>query len=172
MEFTKDNVVSAAFLTNERNMIQVIYKSDDGNNRSYNVPADPERATFQNLMSVMTLDEIENHTENRIQAEWQHIMALLAKAERDYQLDQAEVGGYIYDFKSLQQNVLNDALKYWVLNPEKDEAFDEQLFSFKLSLFDDDEFMDTLDDGQKDAVRTSDTFLDIFKVIALAREIS
>ena len=65
MEITKDNFVSARFCDNERTQIEVFVKGDKENEVfPYIVELDENHPDYKNLLSIQSLPEIHQYTDN------------------------------------------------------------------------------------------------------------
>jgi hypothetical protein len=117
----KKNFVSAKFIDNEKQTIEVLLKDGDAV-YSHIIEAKDESKDFEELLKIVSLDEIHENTVNHNREQRQLFEEEVKRI--------AEGEGLT--FKNLQQDEVFDI----VINTIMEETNAEDLFKFKLKVFD------------------------------------
>lgn len=156
--FTKNNFIEAYFPDDKRNVITVIYQEKE-NRIPYFVKVDPDLKDFQKLLEITSLDEIEECTNARIQAEWNAIEAIQKRIleaqssenkKEDDNLSFTQIFRFFlfFDSEEINGEVTNE----------------ERLFSLKIACFDIEE-VENGSDELKEQIRNAQTPLELLNVI-------
>jgi len=153
MEFNKDNIVSAAFSGNERNVVEVVYTGDDGVNRPYYIEVNPEDVQFQQLLEIVTIDDIEAQTTDRVRGYEDVLSKLFTKYGQNTEAQED-------DYSDLVDKISALFMDY---DPNNDKH-SEILFGLKINAFEDERISEASDDN-KELVRLAETPLELAAVI-------
>lgn len=153
MEFNKDNIVSAAFSGNERNVVEVVYTGNDGVNRPYYIEVNPEDVQFQQLLEVVTIDDIEAQTIDRVRGYEDVLSRLFTKYGQNTEAQED-------DYSDLVDKISALFMDY---DPNNDKH-SEILFGLKINAFEDERISEASDDN-KELVRLAETPLELAAVI-------
>ena len=119
---TKKDFVSARYIDNERKNIEILLKNDNDEVNPYIIEHDEESTDFKSLVKIITVDELHESTvnHNRVQrTAFEDVVKGIAEAEG-------------LTFKNLKQDELFDIIIDTII----EEANPEDLFKFKLKIFD------------------------------------
>lgn len=152
LHFTKENILSVIFGNNERNIISIRYKGEDGQIYPYFIAASPEDKQFQKLLEMYTLDEIETftleHMNEQLESLKQYHIQLIESGEATPKTqDSTENPGFIN---------LETALNFFLLQDELGEDEKEILFKLKLIAFEM-EMVENASAEDKEVIRTAAT---------------
>lgn len=162
--YSKENIVDAYFIKDDRTLVNVIYTDkDSGENILETLIVDAAQFSFQKLLEIYTLDQIEENTKAYIQREKQKVATI-------YQglVDQGDIN--IVSEESNNNYMSNEMKGQGIfealfVNDPQEEFMSEILFSFKLAVFDHDDILESLTNDQKEKIRTSTTLMDVIKVM-------
>ena len=128
-----ENFITAYFVDNERTQIVVEYTDDAGQERVFDLPADPDNHYFQRLMEVVTVDDIEAKTIEHINAQVEAFKAIQRQIVIQERLQTAE---QVSDASrgAAREEFLNFLLMSETQISENDLVND--LFELKLKMFD------------------------------------
>jgi len=163
MFFTKETFLSARFTSDLRDNIEVKFQDRDQVSIGY-VEVNAEDPTFKNLLTMTTVDEIEQNTLDFIDDQRQAILNFHKKLiESGIAQTNSPTS---LDHKTLDTDLLSQAIMYHVFNPLNfgmNEKHEEQLFSLKLAVFNDDDIAANLTDDEKESLRSAETMLEFFR---------
>ena len=147
---TKDNLISAYFIDNERKNIECLLKSDVDKVYTQIIPFDVKNDMYKMLMEIVSLDDIHEVTYEKKKEErkiFEQKVKEIAKKE-----------GLI---KQIIENVDPDFFKllFDFLLSDKQEHID-RLFSFKIFIFEQDVVKNSKNETAKTAIRKSKTPLE------------
>ena len=147
---TKDNLISAYFIDNERKNIECLLKSDVDKVYTQIIPFDEKNDMYKMLMDVVSLDDIHEVTYEKKKEErkiFEQKVKEIAKRE-----------GLI---KQIIENVDSDFFKllFDFLLSDKQEHID-RLFNFKIYIFEQDIVKNSKNEKVKTAIRKSKTPLE------------
>tara|TARA_B100000902_G_scaffold345473_1_gene351557 strand:+ start:387 stop:866 length:480 start_codon:yes stop_codon:yes gene_type:complete len=147
---TKENYFTAYFIDNDRYNIDVLTRSDDDKKLiSTIIPFDPENVNYQQLMKIITLDELHENTyvkKNKEREEFERQVLKIARKEN------LIMDGNIVDTKFL--NLMVDTIFNYT-DREKD-----QLFALKIALFEVDKIKNAPNDEKKSKLRKANTLIE------------
>jgi hypothetical protein len=149
--FTKENTYRAYFYTPERDQIEVLVKDNENPKKliPVSVDVDPEDRMFERLLSIFTLDQIEEMTklesEARQEALTQFHVDLIESGRAAAKLASEE------DAEINYEEIVNMFIKY---DPEKME---EEFFKMKISVFEIPEISHSKDTKFKENIRLAKT---------------
>lgn len=137
-EFNEDNITAVYFNNDERTFITVEFTDAAGFDSSYTVQAKPRLADFQYLLTLFTLEQIEENTINR--------MNDLYEVEKNLIKDLIESGVIEATISSdadadTIENLVRKDLFDMILEPSNEDHAG-CLFELKLGLFDDSRIAD------------------------------
>ena len=142
----KDHLVKANFIDNERKMIEVLYTSKDYKiTNSTVIEYDTEHPDFQELMKVMSVDELHETTYNTKKAE-------RAEFERTA-IEIAKNSGLVLGHDKIDTSFFPILTKAIFEEPENED----HLFALKLALFEIKEIRDTKKEKLKTQLRKCTT---------------
>ena len=147
---TKDNLISAYFIDNERKNIECLLKSDVDKVYTQIIPFDENNDMYKMLMDIVSLDDIHEVTYEKKKEErkiFEEKVKEIAKRE-----------GLI---KQIIENVDSDFFKllFDFLLSDKQEHID-RLFNFKIYIFEQDIVKNSKNEKVKTAIRKSKTPLE------------
>jgi hypothetical protein len=147
---TKDNLISAYFIDNERKNIECLLKSDVDKVYTQIIPFDVKNDMYKMLMEIVSLDDIHEVTYEKKKEErkiFEQKVKEIAKKE-----------GLI---KQIIENVDPDFFKllFDFLLSDKQEHID-RLFNFKIFIFEQDVVKNSKNETAKTAIRKSKTPLE------------
>lgn len=145
--FTEKNFIEAYFPNNKKDNIKVLY-SDGEYRKPHYVPVDPDHSDFQKLLKIVTLDEIEEKTQEVIDLEFEAVKEIQRVVLEENKDNRSSTKA---DLEPI--DMLN-----FILNFEEDinenKSNEERLFSLKIACFD----LDILEDAPdeiKEKIRVS-----------------
>ena len=145
-EFLKDNIISAYFIDNDRENIEIMYRSEDHLSVfTHIVPFDENDEQYKALTKVVSLDELHEATWEKKKVERKEYENELKKI--------AESEGLL---KKIVENVDQDFFKlmFEFFLSDKPEHID-RLFNFKIYLFEQDIVKNYKNEKVKTAIRKS-----------------
>ena len=153
--FDEENFITAQFIDNERKIIEVLLKSDDGTKvNPYILEYDVDNSICQELLKLCSLDQLHENTYiKKAEERKAYISQVKRIAEKEGLIDQIieEVNP---KFISLMMDFL--------LSDKKEHI--DRLFNFKIYLFEQDIVKNCKDNSKKTAIRKAKTPLEAFKV--------
>ena len=150
---TKDNLISAYFIDNDRKNIEVLTHSDDGLSVVPTIlPFEENNSTFKELMSVITLDDLHENTYQKKKAE--------QKIFEQKVIEIAKKDGLLVDDTKIDSKSYNKLVKAIFEQGENED----QLFALKLALFEQPEIRDSKNDELKKKLRQSKTKIEAIKI--------
>lgn len=162
--YSKENIVDAYFIKDDRTLVNVIFTdADTEKNVLETIVVDASQHKFQKLLEVYTLDQLEENTKAYIQREKQKVATIYQGLvdQGDINISSAPIDG-TYTREMIGQGIFNILF----VDDPQEEALLEILFSFKLAVFDNDDILERLTDDQKERIRTSSTLIDAIKVVS------
>ena len=147
---TKDNLISAYFIDNDRKNIECLLKSDVDKVYTQIIPFDEKNDMYKMLMNIVTLDDIHEVTYEKKKEE--------RKIFEQKVKEIAQKEGLI---KQIIENVDTDFFKllFDFLQSDKKEHID-RLFNFKIFIFEQDVVKKSKNETAKTAIRKSKTPLE------------
>ncbi len=148
---TKDNLISAYFIDNERKNIEVLTKSEDETSVIPTIlPFDENNSMFKELMSVITVDDLHEVTYQKKKEE-----------KKIFENKVKEIAQKEGILKQIVENVDSDFFKllFDFLQSNKKEHID-RLFNFKIFIFEQDVVKKSKNETAKTAIRKSKTPLE------------
>ena len=147
---TKENYFTAYFIDNDRYNIDVLTRSDDDKKLiSTIIPFDTANVNYQQLMKIITLDELHENTyvkKNKEREEFERQVLKIARKEN------LIMEGNIVDTKFL--NIMVDTIFNYT---DKDK---DQLFALKIALFEVDKIKNAPNDEKKSKLRKANTLIE------------
>ena len=148
---TKDNLISAYFIDNDRKNIEALTKSEDGTSVIPTIlPFDENNSMFKELMSVITVDDLHEVTYQKKKEE-----------KKIFENKVKEIAQKEGILKQIVENVDSDFFKllFDFLQSNKKEHID-RLFNFKIFIFEQDFVKKSKNETAKTAIRKSKTPLE------------
>lgn len=131
-EFNKENIVTLFFNSDEREHITVIYRDENDKDCVYNLRVRSADKDFQYLLTLYTMEEIEQKTVDHISGLWQ--------AQKQMQKELIEAGEVSIESAQSQsdESIRDKIFEASVLTADEIQTgeLDEILFEVKLQLFD------------------------------------
>ena len=150
---TKDNLISAYFIDNERQNIEVLIRSEDGTKVIPTIiPFDENNHLYKELISIITVDKLHEDTYNKKKQEQKDFEAMAMRI--------AKKTGLVLDKSKIETKFYPEVLNA-IFNDEENE---EHLFALKLALFELDKIRDSKDDESKKKLRQSKNKIDVLKI--------
>ena len=148
----KNTFISAAFISDERDVVKVIHKKKDGSDGMQYVSVNPDFVDFQDLMKLITMDEIEKFTEVEAELQW--------KAVENLHVNLIKAGKVSTANEDTPKNVFELIANF--NNEEKEHS--ELLFELKLMAFDLDK-VENAEIEEKEKIRKATTPLELFNIL-------
>ena len=154
----KGKLIEAYFSNNEKDTICAVFNTDtpDGPRATdFYINVDPNEYYYQELLKEMTIEEIEEHTQKRLEVYTENLKKLV-KRWTD--------GGTIkeWDPKSVDKVVNNRLINFFFDFNKDDKIQQELMFRMKLRIFEKDEVKDAKGkDAEKSDIRKAETPLDV-----------
>ena len=150
---TKENLIGAYFIDNERKNIEVLTRSEDGTKVIPTImPFDENNSSFKELTSVITVDDLHENTYQKKKDE--------QKIFEQKVMEIAKKDGLLVDDTKIDSTSYNKITKAIFEQGENED----QLFALKLALFELPAIRDSKDDELKKKLRQSKSKIDTLKV--------
>jgi hypothetical protein len=150
---TKDNLISAYFIDNERQNIEVLTKSEDGTKVIPTIiPFDENNHLYKELISIITVDKLHEDTYNKKKQEKKDFEAMAMRI--------AKKTGLVLDASKIDTKFYPQLVNA-IFNDEENE---EHLFALKLALFELDLIRDSKDDEGKKTLRQAKNKIEVLKI--------
>ena len=150
---TKDNLISAYFIDDARQNIEVLTTSDDKKKVIPTIiPFDENNHMFKELMSIITVDQLHEDTYNKKKNE--------KKIFEQKVIEIAKKDGLLLDDTKIDSKSYNKLVKAIFEQGENSD----QLFALKIALFELDKIRDSKNDELKRKLRQSKNKIDTLKV--------
>ena len=150
---TKENLIGAYFIDNDRKNIEVLTTSEDKKQIIPTIlPFDENNPTFKELTSVITVDDLHENTYQKKKAE--------QKIFETKVMEIAKKDGLLLDDTKIDSNSYNKLVK--AIFEQGENA--DQLFALKIALFELDKIRDSKNDELKKKLRQSKNKIDTLKV--------
>jgi len=150
---TKENLIGAYFIDNDRKNIEVLTTSEDKKQIIPTImPFDENNASFKELTSVITVDDLHENTYQKKKDE-QKIFETKVR-------EIAKKDGLLVDDTKIDSNSFNKLVTAIFSQGENVD----QLFALKLALFELEEIRDSKDDEMKKKLRQCKNKIDTLKV--------
>ena len=148
---TKDNFITAYFIDNQRKNIEVLLKGD---NKVYShiLEYDTEHPDCQQLLKIITLDDLHENTHNRLKEQKKEFEEMVMRVAR--------TKGLIFDENKLDTRFYPTLVK----SIFQDEENEDHLFALKLALFEVKEIRDSKDNEGKKKLRQSKNKIEVLKI--------
>ena len=150
---TKDNLISAYFIDNDRKNIEVLTKSEDGKQVIPTImPFDETDSKFIELNAIVTLDQLHENTYQKKKEE--------QKDFEDLAMTIAKKNGLVFD-----ENKLDTKFYPTLVNAIfRDVENEDHLFALKLALFELEKIRDSKNDELKKKLRQSKNKIELLKL--------
>ena len=150
---TKDNLISAYFIDNDRKNIEVLTKSEDGKQVIPTImPFDETDSKFIELNAIVTLDQLHENTYQKKKEE--------QKDFEDLAIKKTKKNGLVFD-----ENKLDTKFYPTLVNAIfRDVENEDHLFALKLALFEVGKIRDSKDNEKKKKLRQSKNKIELLKL--------
>ena len=150
---TKDNLISAYFIDNDRKNIEVLTKSEDGKQVIPTImPFDETDSKFIELNAIVTLDQLHENTYQKKKEE--------QKDFEDLAMTIAKKNGLVFDEKKMDTKFYPTLVNAIFKNVENED----HLFALKLALFEVGKIRDSKDNEKKKKLRQSKNKIELLKL--------
>mgnify|MGYP006144027193 CR=1 FL=1 len=150
---TKDNLISAYFIDNDRKNIEVLTKSEDGKQVIPTImPFDETDSKFIELNAIVTLDQLHENTYQKKKEE--------QKDFEDLAMTIAKKNGLVFDENKLDTKFYPTLVNAIFRNVENED----HLFALKLALFEVGKIRDSKDNEKKKKLRQSKNKIELLKL--------
>ena len=150
---TKENYITASFIDNERKNIEVLFR-DEKNEKviSHIVEYDEKYPVCQELLKIITLDDLHENTYQKKQKEKKAVEEMVVKiAKRD---------GLVFDEHRLDTKFYPTIVKAMFEETENED----HLFALKLALFELKQIRDSKDVEVKKKLRQAKNKIELLKI--------
>ena len=150
---TKENLIGAYFIDDDRKNIEVLTTSEDKKQViPFIMPFDENNPSFKELISIITVDDLHENTYQKKKAE--------QKIFETKVMEIAKKDGLLLDDTKIDSNSYNKLVK--AIFEQGENA--DQLFALKIALFELDKIRDSKNDELKKKLRQSKNKIDTLKV--------
>ena len=150
---TKENLIGAYFIDDDRKNIEVLTTSEDKKQViPFIMPFDENNPSFKELISIITVDDLHENTYQKKKAE--------QKIFEQKVIEIAKKDGLMLDDTRIDSNSYNKLVKAIFEQGENED----QLFALKIALFELPAIRDSKDDELKKKLRQSKNKIDTLKV--------
>ena len=150
---TKENLIGAYFIDNDRQNIEILTTSEDKKQIIPTIiPFDENNPSFKELTSVISVDDLHENTYQKKKAE--------QKIFETKVMEIAKKDGLLLDDTKIDSNSYNKLVK--AIFEQGENA--DQLFALKIALFELDKIRDSKNDELKKKLRQSKNKIDTLKV--------
>ena len=150
---TKDNLISAYFIDNDRKNIEVLIKSEDGKQViPVILPFEETDSKFKELNAIVTLDQLHENTYQKKKDEQKDFEELTMAIARK--------NGLVFDENKLDTKFYPSLVKAIFNNLENED----HLFALKLALFEVEKIRDSKDNEKKKKLRQSKNKIEVLKI--------
>ena len=150
---TKENLISAYFIDNERQNIEVLTRSEDGTQVVPTIiPFDENNVLFKELTSIITVDKLHEDTYNKKKQEKKDFEAMAMRI--------AKKTGMVMDVSKLDTKFYPQLVNA-IFNDTENE---DHLFALKLALFEVDKIRNSKDNEGKKKLRQSKNKIEVLKI--------
>jgi len=150
---TKDNLISAYFIDNDRKNIEVLIKSEDEKQViPIIMPFDKTDSKFIELNAIVTVDQLHENTYNKKKQE--------QKDFEELTIEIARKNGLVFDEYKLDTKFYPTLIKAMFNELENED----HLFALKLALFEVEKIRDSENNELKKKLRQSKNKLDVLKL--------
>jgi len=153
---TKENLISAYFIDNERQNIEVLTRSDDGTKVVPTIiPFEKNNVLFKELTSIITVDKLHEDTYQKKKTE--------KKDFEDMVMRIAKKRGLVFDERKLDTKFYPVLIKALFEDVENED----HLFALKLAMFEIKQIRNSKDTENKKKLRQSKNKIEVLKIALL-----
>ena len=170
MHITKENLIATRYIDIEQTMIDIIIKDNKGNQQSIAVSADPNNETFQSLLQVKTLAQLQESHDNFVDS----------NVVRNRKMD---AWYNVYNFTSEQLDFIANADETTLANFNryandnnlswdnilKNNVEESEVFKLKLIMFEDPDIERSKKPAQKTKLRKATNVIEAFYYYGLIK---
>ena len=150
---TKDNLISAYFIDNDRKNIEVLTKSEDGKQVIPTImPFDETDSKFIELNAIVTVDQLHENTYQKKKEE--------QKDFEDLAMTIAKKNGLVFDENKLDTKFYPSLVRA-IFNNRMNE---DHLFALKLALFEVEKIRDSKNEELKKKLRKSKNKIEVLQI--------
>ena len=150
---TEENLISAYFIDNERQNIEVLTRSEDGIKVIPTIlPFDKNNHMYKELMSIITLDQLHEDTYKKKTQEKKDFEAMTMRI--------AKKSGILFDEKKIETKFYPSLIKAIF----EDQENEDHLFALKLALFEVEEIRNSTDNENKQKLRQAKNKIEVLKI--------
>ena len=150
---TKDNLISAYFIDNDRKNIEVLIKSEDGKQViPVILPFEETDSKFKELNAIVTLDQLHENTYQKKKDEQKDFEELTMAIARK--------NGLVFDENKLDTKFYPSLVKAIFNNLENED----HLFALKLALFELEKIRDSKNNELKKKLRQSKNKIEVLQI--------
>ncbi len=148
---TKKNYVVAKFIDEDRKNIEILLKDGDIT-RPYIIEANEDNPDYQDLLKIISLDDLHEQTYNINKAE--------SEAFKEFALGIAKEGGLFQQEENLEKVKLYPALVEAIFNKDDDE---DDVFALKLALFEVEKIRESKNTKLKTKLRKAKSKIEVLR---------
>ena len=153
---TKENLISAYFIDNERQNIEVLTRSEDGSKVIPTIiPFDENNHLYKELISIITVDKLHEDTYQKKKTE--------KKDFEDMVMRIAKKRGLVFDERKLDTKFYPVLIKALFEDVENED----HLFALKLAMFEIKQIRNSKDTENKKKLRQSKNKIEVLKIALL-----
>ena len=153
---TEENLISAYFIDNERQNIEVLTRSDDGTKVVPTIiPFEENNVLFKELTSIITVDKLHEDTYQKKKTE--------KKDFEDMVMRIAKKRGLVFDERKLDTKFYPVLIKALFEDVENED----HLFALKLAMFEIKQIRNSKDTENKKKLRQSKNKIEVLKIALL-----
>ena len=149
---TKENLISAYFIDNERANIEVLTRSEDGTKVIPTIiPFDENNTLYKELITIISLDQLHEDTYNKKKQEKKDFEAMTMRI--------AKKSGLVFDEHRLDTKFYPTLVKAIF----EDKENEDHLFALKLALFELPKIRDSKDSESKKKLRHAKNKIEVLQ---------
>lgn len=154
-KFFQGSLDHALYMANDRSVIMAVFKTKAGQFVQHNVIPDLQDENYTQLLKLVTVEEIEQMTRDRMESDRKMIieMAIAEAKAQGYEIAQDVEGDFL-------RKVFGDAVE------------DDALFKFKLKAFELPLVQRCTSEELRTSLRDAATMLDMFKILIQIKELA
>ena len=148
---TKKNYVVAKFIDEDRKNIEILLKDGDIT-RPHIIEADEDNSDYQDLLKIISLDDLHEQTHNINKAE--------SEAFKEFALGIAKEGGLIQQEENLEKTKMYPTLVEVMFNNDDNE---DDVFALKLALFEVEKIRESKNTALKTKLRKAKSKIEVLR---------
>ena len=156
MRFDDGFFTEGVFVNDAKSSVEAVFKHNDGSLESVLIKVDLEDETYQKLMKDLTIDDINNLTQNNNQRQREDF--------NKYMLALAQSNGMMYDADEAQRAARSKIDANFFFTEPTDDFAKDLLFNIKIKCFEMEKVTSSTNRDLKKALRQAKTAFDVLYI--------